>query len=135
MTRAELETLSVGEQSKWLRDAGWEIDNLGRSLVWKLKNKSGTTTTTFPGACEMQLRRDAQKLGIERQVQKRFNYNLEQFDPMSDAVESTGDDLVIEDKLLKQIKDSGEWLGDNLLRLAFRAGVAWGRFQKTSDLK
>lgn len=135
MTRAELETLSVGEQSKWLRDAGWEVDNLGRSLVWKFKSKSGTLTTTFPEACKTQLRRDAQKLGVERQVQKRFNYNLKQFDPTKDVVESTGDDLVIEDKLLKQVKDSGEWLGDNLLRLAFRAGVAWGRFQKTSDLK
>ncbi len=192
MTRSELQDLPVAEQYKWLMDSGWEVENLGRSLVWKLKSKSGTTTATFSSACEMQLKRDAQKLGTERAAkkilgqkvpdwcrgclavanglecvcpdpssQKRHNANVDFFEPLKDASESVGDDLVIEEKLLKQIADvrpcprcgerdhtvcvfaNGEgdsvprppWTGDNLLRLAFRAGVAWGRFQKTSTLK
>ena len=131
MTRLELEVLSAREQSEWLREAGWEVDNTGRMLVWRLKSKGEIfTMMTFQSACELQLKFDAQKLVVE----KRFNYNLENFDPLKDAVVSSGDDLTIENKTIKEIEDAQTppWTGDNLLRLAFRAGVAWGRFQKTS---
>lgn len=57
----------------------------------------------------------------------------EDFDPMKMTKAAEGEDLIVEDKLVKQINDEEDerfgspWGEDTKLKLAFRAGMSWAR--------